>query len=142
MKFATNYSIWSGRTGHVIVQYVIATDQNGKLTLYAGENVVGTQVKRETMLLAGLDQMYFEYFSRDIVEEGQWVDQWTDDSKPPEMIRLRLLSGFRDLSIIIPMRAEGAAPQARIDPETPGGNPIKLASAPDPQVPVGWACEA
>ena len=124
LKFATNYSIWSGRSGYVIVQYMISPDQNGKLTMYASENVIGTAAKRQTMLLAGLDQMYFEYFSRDIIEEGQWIDQWTDDLKPPEMIRLRLLSGSRDFSIIIPMRAESTITPARLDMGTMSGVPL------------------
>ena len=124
LKFATNYSIWSGRSGYVIVQYTVSPDQNGKLTMYATENVIGTAMKRQTMLLAGLDQMYFEYLSRDIVEEGQWIDQWTDDSKTPEMIRLRLLSGSRDFSIIIPMRAEATITAARLDMGTTGGGPL------------------
>ena len=131
LTFATNYSIWGGMRGYVVVQYRVLMDQMGKQTIYASEALVGSAVKRETMLLTGLDQIYFEYLSRDITQEGQWVDQWADEKKLPELIRIHLVSGFRDICLIIPMRAEGPA-QARLDTETTGtdlalrGLPMRL----------------
>jgi prepilin-type N-terminal cleavage/methylation domain-containing protein len=117
MRVATNYSIWGGRKGYVIVEYRTVVDENGKVTLTALENPVGTALKRQTALFRGLDQIYFEYFSQDSPEEeGQWMDQWSDDTKPPQKVRIWLISGRREISLIIPMRAEGSAGQASLAP--------------------------
>jgi hypothetical protein len=43
------------------------------------------------------------------------VDQWTEDALLPEKIKLHLLSGRKDRSLIIPLRTKGglvpASPQ-------------------------------
>jgi prepilin-type N-terminal cleavage/methylation domain-containing protein len=112
MQFSTNYSIWGGEKGYVIVTYMVEPGENGKQVLYASENLVGLDAKRDTKLFDNFEEIYFEYFFKDPTEEeGEWVEQWTDDVNIPEKVRLHLIEGTRDLSIIIPFRARGSLSQ-------------------------------
>lgn len=112
LQFSTNYSIWGGQKGYVIVTYIVltegkgvSTEGKGKPVLYASENIVGIEGNRETKLLDAFDAIYFEYYYKDITaEEGNWVEQWTDSSTIPEKIKVHFVTGERDLSIIIPVR--------------------------------------
>ncbi|MEW6003225.1 MAG: prepilin-type N-terminal cleavage/methylation domain-containing protein [Nitrospirota bacterium] len=106
IQFSTNYSIWGGQKGYVIVAYRIESDDHGKQNLYASENVIGISENREVRLLVPLDKIFFEYFYKDPTEEqGKWVERWTDETRIPEKIRVNLIDGTRDFSIIIPMRS-------------------------------------
>ena len=108
LRMATNYSIWGGQKGHVIVEYRVKTDDNGTRSLVASENMVGTEKRNETLLLRGFDGIFFEYFFKDATSsEGRWVDAWSVDTKLPGKIRLRLVQGRKEVSMIIPMRAHG-----------------------------------
>jgi len=105
LQFSTNYSIWGGQKGYVIVTYEVSSEGDGKPVLYASENIVGIEGSRVTKLLDAFDAIYFEYYYKDITaEEGNWVEQWTDSSTIPEKIKVHLVTGERDLSIIIPVR--------------------------------------
>jgi prepilin-type N-terminal cleavage/methylation domain-containing protein len=109
MQFSTNYSIWGGEKGYVIVTYTVESGENSKQVLHASENLVGLEAKRDTKLFDNFEKIYFEYFFKDPAEEeGTWVEQWTDDVNIPEKVRLHLIEGTRDLSIIIPFRARGS----------------------------------
>ena len=122
IQFSTNYSIWGGQTGYVIVKYKSEPDNNGKLMLAASENIIGIDSTRETKLFEGLDSVYFEYFFKDPTEEyGEWVDSWTDILKFPEKVKMHIMSGKRNFSMIIPVRATGTAiPVSPIPGTTPG----------------------
>jgi len=112
LQFTTNYSIWSGQKGYVIVTYRVASDNSGKQVLYASENVVGLNNSREVKLSGIFDKIYFEYFYKGPTEEeGKWVEQWTDDVNIPEKIRLHLVEGTKDLTMIILMRVKGSLTQ-------------------------------
>ncbi len=138
MKMATNYSIWGGRRGYVVVEYTVQTDESGKMVLYASEGMVGTTNARKTTLLKGLDQIYFEYFLKEPTQEqGQWVDQWADDAKVPQKIRLRLLSGRKEISMIIPMRARGSLTEARYYPSATEMPSFRPAMGPGVGTPAG-----
>jgi len=105
LQFSTNCSIWSGQGGYVTVFYEVAADTAGKKILKASENIIGTNSSRETMLFDGFDSIYFEYFFKGPTDEtGDWVDTWTDDTSIPQKIKLHLVSGQRDFSMIIPVR--------------------------------------
>ncbi len=109
-SFASNYSIWRGAKGYVIVEYRIEGDSKGKQVLHALERVPGITPAREVKLLDGLDEAYFEYFWRDNRNPGgTWVDQWTDPSSIPEKMRLHLAQGKKRLSMVMPLRARGYA---------------------------------
>lgn len=112
LQFATNYSIWGGEKGYVIVTYKIASDNSGKQALYASENIIGLNSNREAKLSNTFDTIYFEYFYKDPTEEeGKWIEQWTDDVNIPEKVRIHLIEGTKDLSMIIPMRVSGSLSQ-------------------------------
>jgi general secretion pathway protein J len=112
MQFPTNYSIWGGEIGYVVAAYKVESGDNGKEVLYVSENIIGIEGKRDTKLFDAFEMIYFEYFFKDPTEEeGKWVDQWTDDVNIPEKIKLHLVEGTRDLSIIIPFRARGSLTQ-------------------------------
>lgn len=105
MTFATNYSIWSGQKGYVLVNYSVGDDLHGRKTLLAVENTIGTAAARETNLLEALDDIYFEYYYKDpTAEKGEWVDEWTDNTKVPEKVRLHIVEGSKDLSMLIRLR--------------------------------------
>ena len=116
LQFATNYSIWGGQTGYVVVKYTVESDDRGRYSLAASENIIGTERSRETRLFEGLDAIYFEYFYKDPTEEqGNWTDQWPDTTTTPDKVKLHLVHGEKDFSIIIPMRTPGVLTG------TPGG---------------------
>ena len=105
LQFSTNYSIWGVQKGYVTVSYDVSSEDTGKPVLYATENIMGIEDSRETKLLDSFDEIYFDYFYKDPTEEeGKWVEEWTDATTLPEKIRLHLVTGQRDLSLIIPVR--------------------------------------
>jgi general secretion pathway protein J len=109
MKMATNYSIWGRQRGHVIVEYIVEVSNSGAQRLTARESPVGTAVQRQTTLFQGLDRIYFEYYHREADDlEGVWMTEWDDNTKIPHKIRLWLVQGRREISIIVPMRAQPA----------------------------------
>ncbi len=107
LEFSTNYSIWEGEAGYVIVSYQVVEDFQGKRTLQASENKIGRENKHEIKLLEFFDEMYFEYFYQDPMgEKGEWIDEWTETTFLPKKIRLHLIKGGKDLSVIISMKTD------------------------------------
>jgi len=121
LQFATNYSIFSGQDGYVMVDYEIKTDDNGKKFLSVSENAVGVSGGGETRLLNTHDGISFEYFYKGPTDEkGDWVETWMDTTTTPEKMRLHIVDGKNDLATIIPMRAKGSLTQAAAGaPSTP-----------------------
>lgn len=117
LQFATNYSIWGGRKGYVMVRYKVESDDTGKQLLAVSENIIGTGSNMDSMLFSAVDAINFEYFFKDPTEEkGKWVDSWTDTANMPEKIRLHLVYGEKDISMIIPMRTAGALAETSSNP--------------------------
>ena len=109
LQFPTNYSLWSGQMGYVMVTYTVVSQAGGKKALSLSENIVGAESKREARLFDAADRISFEYFFKDPTEEeGRWVEQWTDETNIPEKVKLHVIQGSQDLSLIIPMRARGS----------------------------------
>jgi type II secretory pathway component PulJ len=107
LKMTTNYSIWGGQKGYVIVEYRVKTDADNMQSLVASESPVGIEKKNETQLLQGFNAIYFEYFLKNTnEEEGAWVGRLDDNSQIPQKIRLHLVQGKRIFSIIFPLRAQ------------------------------------
>ncbi|MDA8433916.1 MAG: prepilin-type N-terminal cleavage/methylation domain-containing protein [Nitrospiraceae bacterium] len=117
LQLSTNYSIWGGSRGYVVVSYSVETDNEGKQSLKAAENVIGMDNPRETTLFTAMDRISFEYFYKGPTDEkGSWVESWTDDLTVPVKVKLRLVSGERDYSLIIPMRTATAQNSAAPPP--------------------------
>jgi general secretion pathway protein J len=105
LQFSTNYSIWGGQKGYVIVTYKVETDSTGKQYLSASENVVGVENNREVKLFTGFDRIYFEYFYKDPTEEGSgWIDQWDEEDGIPEKVKLHFVEGTIDLAFPLQIR--------------------------------------
>ena len=114
LQFATNYSIWGMGQGYSIATYTVETGEDGKQALYATENTVGIETTRSVKLFDAFDSIYFEFFYEEPTEEeGMWVEEWTDEFNFPEKIRIHLVEGIKDFSMIIPLRARGSLAQAR-----------------------------
>jgi prepilin-type N-terminal cleavage/methylation domain-containing protein len=107
LQLSTNYSIWGGQKGYVVVNYRVETNLTGKRSLYASEHIVGIEASRETKLHEGFDDIGFEYFDKGLVvgEPGTWVQEWTNDTTTPTKIRLYLLSGLKERWMVLPLRA-------------------------------------
>jgi hypothetical protein len=98
--------------GYLIATYTVETGKDGKKILYATENTVGSESTRTVKLFDTLDTIFFEFFYQDPTEEeGMWVDEWTDEFSMPEKIKIYLVEGMRDFSMIIPLRARGSLVQ-------------------------------
>jgi general secretion pathway protein J len=112
LEFSTNFSIWEGETGYVVVTYQVIEGDQGKRTLQASENMVGRENRKEIKLLEFYDEMYFEYYYQDPTEEeGQWIKEWTETAFLPKKIRLHLVKDRKDLSMTLPMKTEGVVMQ-------------------------------
>lgn len=108
LMLSTNYSIWGGQRGYVIVEYRVEADEQKKQTLLVAETKVGMDNQKETKLLYGFDEIFFEYYSEDATEEeGQWIGDWSGEGSVPRMIRLNLQRGGSNFSIIMPVRVMG-----------------------------------
>jgi type II secretory pathway component PulJ len=108
LRFVTNYSLWGGRNGFVVVNYRVESDGRGKQTLIIGENVVGIGTPVETALLKDCDIIEFQYFEKGLTpDEAKWVDAWAQDLTVPERIWVHFRYRGWDHSVIIPTRARG-----------------------------------
>ncbi len=124
MQLSTNYSLWGGDKGYAVVSYNVETDRDGKQSLKANETVIGMDNPRETTLFSLMDKIYFEYFYKGPTDEkGSWVEAWTDDVMIPEKVKLHIVSGERDFSIIIPLRT--ASSQNATSTPPPFTNPVR-----------------
>jgi general secretion pathway protein J len=109
LLFPSNYSLWGGQTGYVVVTYSVVPDERGKQTLWISESIIGAGNKNETKLFESLDEISFQYFYQGPTDqEGNWVDQWTENTDIPKKVRVRLVQGTRELSLIIPMKTRGS----------------------------------
>jgi len=107
LQFSTNYSVWDGRRGYVMALYRIEPDGYGKQVMHISENTIGSEVRRETRLFDALDEVSFEYFKKDALNEGSWMPEWTETNDIPQKVRVHLAQGTKKYSVIIPMRAAG-----------------------------------
>jgi general secretion pathway protein J len=106
LSFASNFSIWGGQKGYVIVSYTIEHDPIGKKSLYATENIVGTQHENKTKLFDNLDNIEFEFFGKDpLKDNAEWLREWGNNTAIPEKVRLHIVDGTRSFSLTIPLNA-------------------------------------
>jgi len=106
MQFSTNYSIWDGRQGYLLVSYKVVQGPGGKKALHVSEKTIGMQARREAVLLESMDEIYFNYFSANALESGVWVSQWKEEGDVPEKIGIHIFSRNRDFSLVVPMRVK------------------------------------
>ncbi len=110
MTIASNRSLFRGGRGYVIASYRVESDTNDKRTLFVHETTIGFDNGQETKLLEGFDQIRFEYYQVDDMKgEGQWVEEWADETRFPGKVRLHLGQGTRRFSLIIPVHVKKVA---------------------------------
>ncbi|MCE5263984.1 MAG: prepilin-type N-terminal cleavage/methylation domain-containing protein [Deltaproteobacteria bacterium] len=113
LRLSTNYSIWDGRRGYVMVDYRVETDDAGNEILYASEQVPGIEGRRESRLIDAA-AISFDYFYKDPTEEqGKWVETLSEGTVIPERIRLRVKRKPENFSLIFPVRVRGAMTQVQ-----------------------------
>lgn len=118
LRFSTNYSIWGGEKGYVIVTYTVKSLEDGRQAIFASETVAGRRTAVETMLTNPFERIYFEYYSTDPIQEiGSWMDEWTENfSIPtvekigvPEKVKIHFIEGSKDTALVIPVRVKMSA---------------------------------
>jgi general secretion pathway protein J len=113
LRFASNYSLMGGQKGNVIVAYRVETDANDKSTLFAQENTIGIENQKEVKLLEDFDDIHFEYFFKEATDEqGQWIEEWTDTMTIPGKIRIHLVRGNQQISLVVPVRTTSMTAQS------------------------------
>jgi len=106
LRFATNRSIWGEDRGCVIVSYRLEAGEGGRLSLYASERPVGMEGTREVRLFDDLKSLSFAYYAREAAEEkGEWTEDWSDDTRYPEQVKLRFIRGGGEAEILVPLYA-------------------------------------
>lgn len=124
VRFSTNYSLWGGEKGYVLVTYRVVPDGSGRQALYVSESALGTGgASEEIKLLDAFSSISFEYFYKEPSEEkGSWVTEWTDETTVPGKIKVHLTEGTKDIALILPMRTRGSLAQA---PSIPQPSPVQ-----------------
>lgn len=120
LRFLTNSSIWNGQRGYVIVDYSVKADESGREVLYAGEQVPGLE-GRSSIRLIEAARISFEYFHKEQAEEqGKWLEAVSGDLFIPEKVKVHIVEGAKDLSLVFPVRAGGE--MAVVTTTAPGQN--------------------
>jgi len=106
LQFASNQSIWGGEAGCVIVSYRLEPGNENRLILYASERSVDREEVQEIKLFDDLKTLSFSYFGREATEEdGKWTDEWADNTKYPEQIKVTLSRDSGEGKLLIPLYA-------------------------------------
>jgi general secretion pathway protein J len=107
LRFSTNYSIWTGERGYVIVDYKVDVDSSGSEILKASESIPGLQGHLDVRLMDATG-ITFEYFLKDTADEkGTWRDTIIEGASLPEEIRVNIRNGNQKLSMQFPVRIKG-----------------------------------
>ena len=108
LSLATNYSLWGGEKGYVLVAYYIEIEDDGKQALHVSEQTYGIDNQQETTLLQACDEIHFFYFRHDLKGANeQWLEEWTDETKLPEKVMLVIRRGRTNISLTMPLRVQG-----------------------------------
>jgi general secretion pathway protein J len=106
LQFASNYSIFGGQRGYVLVKYTVEQDSAGKDSLYASETIIGIEDEKKVKLLSNYDEISFEYFLKDLMEEqGEWAEEINEDEqKILERIMLHVIDRQKKYTLVFPVR--------------------------------------
>ncbi len=119
LRMITNYSIWGGRQGQVLVDYVVEAGEGSKETLYASEQTPGMEGTRTTALFKAATEISFQYYHREQPDEaGEWSDEWNDELAIPAGIRINVTSGAKKSHYLFPLRVPGNVVKVPLTPVT------------------------
>jgi len=97
----SNYSLWQNTKGNVLVTYEILPNERGKQSLKVTEQTPFQDTKDEATLLDDCDGIGFNYFLKNGLEEGKWVDTWSDsEASLPDKIRVTMTCGGKTISYL------------------------------------------
>lgn len=119
LVFASNYSIWQGAGGNCLVSYFIKTNDQGRSFLYVEEKILGTDAANEARLTKDYESITFDYYLKNSLEEGKWVDRWPDDEKDmPRKIRICFTDGLNKkiLTVNVFIRANASTAVSSMQP--------------------------
>jgi prepilin-type N-terminal cleavage/methylation domain-containing protein len=106
LEFATSQAIWGADRGWVISSYQLEANDEGKLSLYASERSIGIEGIQKIKLYDDLSSFAFSYFGKESsADEGKWVDEWQDNTRYPELIRVNLTRDAGEERLLIPLYA-------------------------------------
>ena len=104
LRFTTNYSIWGGQKGYVIVAYKVEADSTGKDVLYASERIPGIEGSLDIRLIDA-SGISFEYFYKSpAAEQGKWMETLSEGISIPEKIKINIGQGMKKFSVTFPLR--------------------------------------
>ena len=113
LRLSTNYSIWDGGKGYVIVDYRVEADSAGNEILYASEEIPGIEGRRESRMIDAA-AISFDYFYKEPTEEeGKWLEALPEGTAIPEKIRLHVARKSGNLSLVFPVRVRGTVTQVQ-----------------------------
>jgi prepilin-type N-terminal cleavage/methylation domain-containing protein len=113
LRLSTNYSIWDGGKGYLIVDYRVAADDTGNEILYASEQIPGIEGRRESRMIDAAS-ISFDYFYKEPTEEqGKWVEKLSEGTVIPERIRLQVARKSGNLSRVFLVRVRGTMTPVR-----------------------------
>ena len=102
LMFTSNFSLWRGTRGNTFVTYDIQSNEKDKSFLKVTEQTIGLQEKNETILLNECNNISFEYFLKNALEEGKWVTSWPEDQKElPDKIKISIACGAKKLALTL-----------------------------------------
>lgn len=105
LRFSTNYSIWGGQTGYVIVEYKVEVDDSGRDVLHISEQIPGVEGQWNARLIAA-DKISFDYFYRNPTEEeGMWLETLSEETFP-DKVRIRMARKAGNVSLALPVRVK------------------------------------
>ena len=108
LRFSTNYSIWGGQRGYVIVEYKVEADDSGKDVLHVSEQIPGVEGQWNARLIDA-NGISFDYFYRDPTEqEGKWLETLSEETVIPEKVRIRMARKTGNVSLALPVRVQRA----------------------------------
>jgi len=108
LRFSTNYSIWGGQRGYVIVEYAVEADDSGRDVLRVSEQIPGMEGQWNAQLI-NANGISFDYFYRDPTEpEGRWVETLSEGTVIPEKVRIRMARKTGNVSLVLPVRVQRA----------------------------------
>jgi prepilin-type N-terminal cleavage/methylation domain-containing protein len=113
LRLSTNYSIWGGGKGYVIVDYRVEADGTGNEILYASERIPGIEGGRESRMIDAA-AISFDYFYKEPTEEqGKWMEAFRGATDLPERIRMHVARKSGNLSRVFPVRVRGTMTQVQ-----------------------------
>ena len=102
LMFASNYSLWHGIRGNTFVTYDVQTNEQGKQHLKITEQMIGLEEQDEEVLLDNCTSIHYEYFLKNALEEGKWIEEWpAEEHGLPGKIKIHMQCDAKQLALLV-----------------------------------------